>query len=58
MKKQYIQPTAQGVKLFAEEALLAGSPVKMYDDGENGGSEGLSTGKGWSSDNWSATDED
>lgn len=58
MKKQYIKPIAQGVKLYAEEALLSGSPVKVYNDGENGGSEGLSNGKGWSSDIWSATDDE
>ncbi len=58
MKKQYIKPIAQGVKLFAEEALLAGSPIKTYDDGDNGGSEALSNGKGWSCDNWTVTDDE
>ncbi len=60
MKKQYTKPAAQAVILFAEECLLAGSPIQMYDTdstGDTGGSDALSAGKAWSSDNWTAGEE-
>lgn len=59
MKKTYIKPQAQAVSLFTEEALLSVSNQKSYE--VNTGKESdevFSSEKGWSSDNWSAADED
>lgn len=58
MKKTYIKPQAQAVSLFTEEALLS---VSTQDYEVNAGKETnvvFSSEKGWSSDNWSAADED
>lgn len=57
MKKTYIKPQAQAVNLFAEEALLSVSnSFEVSADKET--NEVLSNDKGWSSDSWSAADED
>lgn len=57
MKKTYIKPQAQAVNLFAEEALLSVSnPFEVNADKET--NEVFSNEKGWSSDSWSAADED
>lgn len=56
MKKTYIKPQAQAVSLFTEDALLSLSSVEVNRDKET--DEVFSEGKGWSSDNWSAADED
>lgn len=57
MKKTYIMPQSAIID-FKVEGMLAASPLSKYDGGDNGASEGLSNEKGWSSDNWSAADED
>lgn len=57
MKKTYIKPQAQAVSLFAEEALLSVSnPIEVSASKET--DDVFSNEKGWSSDNWSAADED
>lgn len=56
MKKTYIKPQAQAVSLFTEDALLSLSSVEVNGDKKT--DEVFSGGKGWSSDNWSAADED
>lgn len=57
MKKTYIKPQAQAVTLFAEEAMLSLSSVTVDKDKTT--DDVFSTGKGWSSDNWTNTgDED
>lgn len=57
MKKTYIKPQAQAVSLFAEKALLSVSkPFEV--DASKESDEVFSSKKGWSSDNWSAADED
>lgn len=57
MKKTYIKPQAQAVNLFAEEALLSVSnSFEVSADKET--KEVFSNDKGWSSDSWSAADED
>ena len=56
MKKTYIKPQAQAVSLFTEDAVLSLSSVEVNRDKET--NEVFSEGKGWSSDNWSAADED
>lgn len=59
MKKTYIKPQAQAVSLFTEEALLSlsGGDGLTVDTSKETSSQ-FSDAKGWSSDNWTATDED
>lgn len=59
MKKTYIKPQAQSVALFTEEALLSlsGGDNLTVDTDKTTESQ-FSSSRGWSSDNWSATDED
>lgn len=58
MKKSYIKPQAQTVCLFTEDKMLAGSNSSFNVSSEKETDMILSEGKGWSSDNWTATDED
>lgn len=57
MKKSYIKPQAQAVCLFTEDTMLAGSTTFEVNAGKDTDVI-MSEGKGWSSDNWTATDED
>lgn len=57
MKKTYIKPQAQAVSLFTEEALLSVSTQYEVNTGKETDVV-FSSEKGWSSDNWSAADED
>lgn len=57
MKKTYIKPQAQAVSLFTEEALLSVSTQYEVNTGKETNVV-FSSEKGWSSDNWSAADED
>lgn len=56
MKKIYIKPQTQAVTLFAEEAMLSLSKVVVDKDQTT--DNVFSTSRGWSSDNWTSTDED
>lgn len=56
MKKTYIKPQAQAVSLFTEDALLSLSSVGVDQSKET--DEVFSNEKGWSSDNWSATEDE
>lgn len=58
MKKSYIKPQAQTVCLFTEDKMLAGSNSSFDVSSEKETDIVMSEGKGWSSDNWTATDED
>ena len=58
MKKTYRKPQAQAVSLFTEEALLSLSNEGLTVDPSKNTDTQFSNTKGWSSDNWSATDED
>lgn len=58
MKKSYIKPQAQTVCLFTEDKMLAVSNSSFDVSSEKETDMILSEGKGWSSDNWTATDED
>lgn len=59
MKKTYIKPQAQAVSLFTEEALLSVSNPKSYEvSGDAETNDVFSSEKGWSSNDWSAADED
>ena len=57
MKKSYIKPQAQAVCLFTEDTMLAGSTTFEVNAGKETDVI-MSEGKGRSSDNWTATDED
>lgn len=57
MKKTYIKPQTQAVNLFTEEALLTLSGGLTVDKNNTTDTQ-LSNGKDWSSDNWSATDDE
>lgn len=59
MKKTYITPSATLIRLTTE-GMMAQSLDYSTSDTEHVTEEGniLSTGKGWSSDNWTSTDED
>ena len=54
MKKSYIKP----VCLFTEDKMLAGSTPSFDVSSEKETDVIMSEGKGWSSDSWTATDED
>ena len=59
MKKTYIKPQAQAVSLFTEEALLSVSTPQDFEvNADKETNVVFSSEKGWSSDNWSAADED
>lgn len=52
-------PTSSVIRFNVEGMLAAsGENLGKFDTGDNGGSEGLSQGRGWSADSWTATDED
>lgn len=58
MKKTYSKPQAQAVSLFTEEALLSLSTEGLKVDTSKTADTQFSNGKGWSSDNWTATDDE
>ena len=58
MKISYIKPQAQTVCLFTEDKMLAGSNPSFDVNSKKETDMILSEGKGWSSDSWTATDED
>lgn len=59
MKKTYIKPQAQAVSLFTEEALLSVSTPQNFEVNKNAETNDVfSNEKGWSSNDWSAADED
>ena len=59
MKKTYIKPQAQAVSLFTEEALLSVSNPKSYEvSADTETNDVFSSETGWSSNDWSAADED
>lgn len=59
MKKTYIKPQAQAVSLFTEEALLSVSNPNSIEVNKNAETDDVfSNEKGWSSNDWSAADED
>ena len=59
MKKTYSAPSAMAINLIAE-GMMAASDKINYNSDETVKNENLilSNGKGWSSDNWTAADED
>lgn len=59
MKKTYSAPSAMAINLIAE-GMMAASDKINYNSDETVKNENLilSNEKGWSSDNWTAADED
>lgn len=57
MKKTYIAPTAVQIN-FVTEGMMAQSIGYSNTETVTNEADVLSNGKGWSSDNWSAADED
>lgn len=55
MKKTYFAPKANAISLQTEDSILAGSGPKAFDQVSN--NEQLSNEKGWSSSDWSDTEE-
>ena len=55
MKKTYSAPKANAISLHIEDNILAGSGPKAFDQVSDG--EQLSNEKGWSSSDWSNTEE-
>lgn len=57
MKKTYIAPTAVQIN-FVTEGMMAQSIGYSNTETVTNEADVLSNGKGWSSDNWTAADED
>lgn len=57
MKKTYIAPTAVQIN-FVTEGMMAQSIGYSSTETVTNEADVLSNGKGWSSDNWTAADED
>lgn len=55
MKKTYFAPKANAISLQTEDSILAGSDPKAFDQVSN--NEQLSNERGWSSSEWSDTEE-
>lgn len=60
MKKTYSAPSAMAINLIAEGMMAASNESQIQYSDETVKNENLilSNGKGWSSDNWTAADED
>lgn len=56
-KKIYTSPRSE-VVTFHTESLMTTTSMGQHDDIELGGSSALSNEHSWSSDNWTAADED
>lgn len=57
-KKIYTSPRSEVVTFHTESLMTTTSSMDQHDDIELGGSSALSNEHGWSSDNWTAADED
>ena len=57
-KKIYTSPRSEVVTFHTESLMPTTSSMDQHDDIELGGSSALSNEHGWSSDNWTAADED
>ena len=58
MKKTYIQPQSDVVRLYAEDSLLTGSKtLNVVDDETISAGEARSAGQGWNAADWTS-DED
>lgn len=58
MKKKYIAPQSTEVTLFTESLMMSASKIDMGVDSNKETSDNWSNKQGWSSDNWSESDEE
>ncbi len=58
MKKKYIAPQSTEVNLFTESLMMSASNIKLGVDSDKVTSDNWSNKQGWSSDNWSESDEE
>jgi len=58
MKKKYIAPQSTEVTLFTESPMMSASDIKLGVDSDKVTSDNWSNKQGWSSENWSESDEE
>lgn len=58
MKKKYIAPKSTEVTLFTESLMMSNSKIDMGVDSGKETPDSWSNKQGWSSDNWSESDEE
>ena len=58
MKKKYIAPQSTEVNLFTESLMMSVSNINMGVDSSKETPDNWSNKQGWSSENWSESDEE
>lgn len=58
MKKKYIAPQSIEVTLFTESLMMSNSKIDMGVDSGKETPDNWSNKQGWSSENWSESDEE
>ena len=58
MKKKYIAPQSTEVTLFTESPMMSASNIKLGVDSGKDTPDNWSNKQGWSSENWSESDEE
>lgn len=58
MKKKYIAPQSTEVTLFTESLMMSASNIKFDVDSGKETPDSWSNKQGWSSDNWSESEEE
>ncbi len=58
MKKKYIAPQSTEVNLFTESLMMSASNINMGVDSSKETPDSWSNKQGWSSENWSESDEE
>lgn len=58
MKKKYIAPQSTEVNLFTESPMMSASKIDMGVDSGKDTPDNWSNKQGWSSENWSESDEE
>ena len=58
MKKKYIAPQSTEVNLFTESLMMSASNIKLGVDSDKVTSDNWSNKQGWSSENWSESEEE
>ena len=58
MKKKYIAPQSTEVTLFNESLMMSASNIKFDVDSGKETPDNWSNKQGWSSDNWSESEEE
>lgn len=57
MKKAYIAPACEAHSLMMEDGFLLSLSTNDSSGEDTGGSDALSTDRGWSSDDWSTVEK-